>query len=77
MIGTYGFLSFIMMLLFIYICVIKNFFSLQTIMFIFLLGLTLSNFAYIWGALMVFAGVRYFQDLQYETVSYELISEDE
>lgn len=61
-IKQYGFFSFVISLIFVYTCVIKKVFSLETLMFLILFGLSINNIAYLWGALMIFAAVRYFQE---------------
>ena len=60
-IADYGFLSFIIMQLVVYSCMIKHFFSLETLLWIFIGLLTLGNVPLNWGAMMMFTVVRYFQ----------------
>lgn len=75
-IKQYGFLSMILSLILVYSCIIKKFFSIETLFFLFLFGLSLANFAYTWGAMMVFAGIRYFQEVSSdETYKYTEIIE--
>lgn len=58
----YGLLSFIVMQIIIYTCVIRSFFSLESLIWIFLLGMSFGNIPYTWGAIMIFTTVRYFQE---------------
>lgn len=64
MIKYYGLISWIICIIFIYACMIRRIFSIETLVFIVLFGLTLMNSAYAWGAMMIFAAVRYFQEQQ-------------
>lgn len=57
----YGLIAFIISLVFIYSCVIRHFFSLETLLFLGLLGLSITNIYYVWGCFMIMTGVRYFQ----------------
>ena len=59
----YGLIAFIISLVFIYSCVIRHFFSLETLLYLLLLGFTLGNFYYAWGCLMIMTGVTYFQKI--------------
>lgn len=60
-IADYGFLSFIIMQLAVYSCMIKRFFSLETLLWACIGLLTLANVPLNWGAMMMFTVVRYFQ----------------
>ena len=60
-IQDYGLLSFIVMQIVIFTCVIRKILSVETLIWIFLFGLTFSNISYTWGAMIVFTTVRYFQ----------------
>ncbi len=60
-INEYGLLSFIVVVIFAYSCMIRRFFSMETLLFLFLFGMTLSNLYYQWGCMMIFTAVRYFQ----------------
>ncbi len=60
-INDYGLLSFIVAIIFVYSCMIRRFFSIEALLFLFLFGLTLGNIAYVWGCMMIFTAVRYFQ----------------
>jgi hypothetical protein len=60
-IEDYGFLSFIIMQLLVYSCVIRRFFSIETILWILLFSMSFGNIAYPWGAIMLFTCIRYFQ----------------
>ena len=58
----YGLLAFLLSLIFVYACVINHFFSLETLLFLGLLGLSITNIYYLWGCFMIMTGVRYFQN---------------
>lgn len=58
----YGLIAFIISLVFIYSCVIRHFFSIETLLYLILLGFTLGNIYYAWGCLMTMTGVRCFQN---------------
>ena len=76
-IDQYGLIGFIMTILFVYRCIIRRFFSIETLLFLLLLGMSVSNIYYSWGCFMLFAGVRYFQEqkeqgiLNIEGVNYD------
>ena len=59
----YGLIAFIISLVFIYSCVIRHFFSLETLPFLGLLGLSITNIYYVWGCFMIMTGVTYFQKI--------------
>ena len=59
----YGLIAFVISLVFIYSCVIHYFFSLETLLYLLLLGFTLGNIYYAWGCLMIMTGVTYFQKM--------------
>ena len=59
----YGLIAFIISLVFIYSCVIRHFFSIETLLYLILLGFTLGNIYYAWGCLMTMTGVTYFQKI--------------
>ena len=78
MIGSiqeYGLLSFIISIVMVFSCVIKKFVSIETLLFTFLFGFSLYNISYIWGTMMIFASVRYFQ-IQNEIASLEFEDTD-
>lgn len=64
-IGEYGFISFIVLQILVFSCAIKRFFSIETVFWVALFGMTLGNIPYTWGVLMIFTCSRYFQE-QYE-----------
>ena len=66
-IADYGFLSFIVMQIIVYTCMIKKIISLETLLWMFLGMMTLSNVPVNWGAMMMCTTVKYFQ----ENVVYE------
>lgn len=57
----YGLIAFVISLVFIYSCVIRYFFSLESLLFLLLLGFTINNIYYMWGCFMIMTGVTYFQ----------------
>ena len=59
-IDQYGLLSYIVSLILVFSCCM-HFVSIPTIMFFAGVGGGVTNFAYLWGILMIFAAVRYFQ----------------
>lgn len=60
-IADYGFLSFIVMQIAVYTCMIRKLFSLETLLWMFLGMMTLGNVPINWGCMMMFTAVRYFQ----------------
>lgn len=58
----YGLIALIVSLILVYSCMIRRILSLETLVYIILFGMSLTNLYYIWGAMMVFTAVRYFQD---------------
>ncbi len=59
-ISDYGLISYIISLIFVFVCCIKKIWSLETLIFVFLMGAGISNIAYGWGILMLFATSKYF-----------------
>lgn len=57
----YGLIAFIFSIMLFYSCMVKTFFSLETLMFLILFGFSLSNIAYTWGAAMIFTCICYYQ----------------
>ncbi|CDD89886.1 uncharacterized protein BN686_02353 [Tannerella sp. CAG:51] len=57
----YGLIAFIVSLILVYTCVIHDFFSIETLVFLILFGMSLTNIYYVWGTMMIFTAVRYFQ----------------
>ena len=57
----YGLLAYLILLTFVFSCAIHRFFSLESLLFLTLLGANLINIYYVWGCLMIMTGVRYFQ----------------
>ena len=60
-IEQYGFVTWIVSLLFVFKCAIRKFFCVETIVFIVALGFNLGNIAYVWGILMMFTMIKYFE----------------
>lgn len=56
----YGLLSFIISLLFVYKCMIRKLWSLESLIFLIFIGCTLSNVYYVWGIMMFFTCTKYF-----------------
>lgn len=65
-IDQYGLLSYIVSLIFVFVCCFRVR-SLETIMFFAGVGGGVTNIAYLWGILMVFTTIRYFQ-IKYKVV---------
>lgn len=61
-INEYGLLSFLVMQLIIFKCVIRHFISLETVIWFSLFGMSFGNIPYTWGAMMVFTSVAYFRN---------------
>ena len=57
----YGLLAFVISLIFIYSCVIHRFLSIETLLYLILLGFSIGNIYYSWGCLMIMTGVTNFQ----------------
>ena len=57
----YGLIALILSLLLVYSCMIRSFFCLETLVFLILFGMSLTNIYYVWGGMMIFTAVRYFQ----------------
>ncbi len=62
----YGLVAFIVSIIFIYVCCIRRFWSLETLLW-FTLGMaTIGNVYFHWGTIMMMTTVRYFQQQQLE-----------
>lgn len=59
-ISDYGLICFILSLIFVFACCIRKFWSLETLIFLVLMGLTIGNIAYVWGILMLLATSKHF-----------------
>lgn len=59
LISDYGLIHYIFTLLLIYSCCFRRFFSMETVIFIVLMVATIGNYAYGWGIMMVFSGLKY------------------
>lgn len=60
-IQEFGLPSFMVMQLLVYSCAIRHFFSIETLIWMFLCGMTFANVSYVWGVILIFTAVRYFQ----------------
>ena len=58
----YGIVAFLISLVFVYSCVIHRFFSIESLLFLLLLGFSINNIYYMWGCFMTMTGVTYFQN---------------
>lgn len=67
----YGILTYILSLLFVFKCCIRKFFSLESLIFLVLLGVSLINIYYIWGILIIFMCVKYFDRLKKQQNLYD------
>ena len=63
-IDQYGLLSFIVMQICVLLCTFR-FLSLPTMFWALVLGFSFGNVAYVWGCLMIFTAVRYFQEKRF------------
>lgn len=61
-IDQYGIIGFIITMFLVYMCMIRRFISIESLFFMGLLGMCIGNIYYAWGCLILFAGVRYFQE---------------
>ena len=57
-----GLLAYLILLTFVFSWAIRRFFSLESLLFLALLGANLINIYYAWGCFMIMTGVRYFQN---------------
>ena len=62
--GDYGLISYILSFFLVFTLCIKKFFSLETVVFLSLCGAGIANIAYVWGILLLFTIMRYFQLIQ-------------
>lgn len=70
-VDQYGILGLIPSLILLYVCIIRRFLSIETILFVILFGMTLGNVAYVWGAMFMFTAIRYFQ-VQYDNEDLQI-----
>lgn len=63
LIADYGLINFILMQIIVYTAMIKRFFSIETLLWVFVGMATLANAPVYWGAMMLFSAVKHFQDL--------------
>lgn len=75
-IDQYGMIGFIITMFLVYRCIIGRFFSIETLLFLGLLGMSVGNVYYLWGCFMLFAGVRYFQIMNGNGLLIETIESD-
>lgn len=75
-IDQFGMVGFIITMLLVYLCIIRHFWSLETLLFFMLLGMSVGNIYYAWGCLLAMAGVTYFRK-QWEQGLLETDNEDE
>ncbi|MGM9799254.1 MAG: hypothetical protein ACI30M_01020 [Muribaculaceae bacterium] len=57
----YGLIALIVSLVLVYSCFIRNFFSIETTVFVILFGITVANIYYSWACFMMMSTVRFFQ----------------
>lgn len=70
-INQYGIICFIFSLFVVFGCCIRNFLSLETLLFAVVLGCGINNIYYIWGCLMIFTCIRYFEEQYIEVEEQE------
>ena len=75
-IDQYGMIGFIITMFLVYRCIIGRFFSIETLLFLGLLGMSVGNVYYLWGCFMLFASVRYFQIMNENGLLIETIESD-
>ena len=63
-IDQYGIIGFIITMLLVYLCIIRHFWSLETLLFFLLLGMSVGNIYYAWGCFLAMASVTYFRKQQ-------------
>lgn len=61
-ITDYGLISYIVKLGMFFSCCFTGFFTIEVLMYILIFGLNIGNIAYGWGALMIFATIKYFKN---------------
>ena len=59
-INDYGLICYIILLIFFFSTCLIKLLSIESLFFVFLLGMTISNIAYAWGILMLFTTSKYF-----------------
>ena len=62
----YGIVAYAILLCFVFSCVIRRFASLETLLYLCLLGFSVSNVYYIWGCFMIMATVKHFQEQSWQ-----------
>ena len=62
----YGIVAYAILLCFMFSCVIRRFASLETLLYLCLLGFSVSNVYYIWGCFMIMATVKHFQEQSWQ-----------
>lgn len=60
-IGNYGLLSFLIAQCLVFSCAIRKVFSIETLIWIGLFNMSLTNTPYVWGVVMILTTVKYFQ----------------
>lgn len=60
-IEQYGIVTYLISLVFVFRCFIRRILSLETLIFLLLLGSSLSNIYYLWGILMLFGTIKFFE----------------
>lgn len=61
-VDQYGFIGLILSLLLVYTCSIYKFFSIETLLFVFLYSFSLNNIYIVWSAMFIFTSVRFFKE---------------
>lgn len=64
-VDQYGLIGLIASLVFIYKCCISRFLSVETLVFAFVLGMSVGNIYYTWGCLMLFTCITYLKIKEY------------
>lgn len=69
-IEQYGYIAWVISLLFVYQCIIRKFWSVETAIFILAMGFNVGNIYYVWGIFMMFAALKYFSVLSKHYTDY-------
>lgn len=72
-IEQYGFISLVISIILFFKCAVRKIFCIETLVFVILFNASLVNIYFIWGCLMIFTAVRYFQELDEK----KLLEQDE
>lgn len=60
-IEQYGILCYIISLVLVYVCFIRKFLSIETLIFVVMLGCSIISIYYLWGIFMIFCTIKFFE----------------